>query len=238
MTRRNLRNNPVEDRETKAVSGEAIQSRVDKLEANLKLGLSDLKNQLVTEKPGASRSRSKSTTDLEASLLEKISCFEHNVLQELEALRQDIKNMETKSSDSKQDEMCNNLIINGIPESQSENAPREVCKLVKQHLKIDISTIDIDYCYRLGRPDPQKVRPVAVRFVNRWVRDDIFKTKKNLKGSGLVITEQLIYKNLLLFKKVRSSVGVKNCWTFNGKVFVLCNNQKKNKYTICLRQIK
>lgn len=91
-------------------------------------------------------------------------------------------------------------------------------------MKCDISVSDLGYCYRMGgiRAD-NSVRPVSVSFVSRRVRDLVFKSKKQLKNSGIFISECLVKENLLLYKKVCSELGVKQCWTWNGRIYACIN---------------
>lgn len=226
MSRRGPKGGPGSTIEPPATRS-TMASRVDKLEDNLQSGLRDLKKQLLGDKDSSG-----SPPDI-AGCLEKISLFEKRALEEIRSLKQDISNIETTLCNYKQEMMSNSIVINGIVEKQGINTCEEVSNFIKSYLNIDISPSDIDFCYRLGRPDAsQKNRPLAVRFVNRWLRDGIFNKKKNLKGSGFVISEQLINKNLVLYKKVRAIVGAKNTWTWKGKVYVAKNNIKKQIHNI------
>nr|CAI5845225.1 unnamed protein product [Callosobruchus analis] len=56
-------------------------------------------------------------------------------------------------------------------------------------------------------------RPVAVYFVNRWLRDKVFFAKSNLKGSGVVMSKILTENALQLYKQTKTILGAKNVWT-------------------------
>ena len=70
-----------------------------------------------------------------------------------------------------------------------------------------------------GRP-----RPLVVRFTDHKYRDIVYKKKKALKNSGIVITEYLTKRrsNLLklCFEKVPGSNTERSIWTDNGKILV------------------
>ncbi|KAG5898881.1 hypothetical protein JTB14_003275 [Gonioctena quinquepunctata] len=112
----------------------------------------------------------------------------------------------------KRDQRSKFLVINGIDEKEKEDLLDVVVKLINHKLKLSISNINIDNCYRMGKKrQDKKPRPLAGKFVNKWMKHKVLKVKKNLKGSGVVISEMLSHENRQLFSKVRESVGAKNC---------------------------
>lgn len=84
---------------------------------------------------------------------------------------------------------------------------------------------DINRCYRLGKKDSEKTRPIAVQFCTQWIRDMVFDKKKLLKGTKVVFTEFLIDENLKLLRLAKQVMG-KAAWTFRGLVYA---GNKENK---------
>ena len=119
-------------------------------------------------------------------------------------------------------------MFNGIPEKDGAGDYDEVCKIVRNYLKVEINMADIDYCFRLGRGTEVdgRTRPVAVRFVNRWYRNKIFNEKKKLKGTKVVLNEFLISTTLSSYKSVRDKVVAKICWTRRGGLYASSGNGK------------
>lgn len=207
-------------------SSNDINSRVDQLEGQLEAGIEELKNQL---------SNSSKTPDDVSSFTTKLNEFANSIKQGINSIKNEISNLQTvaKKLDKmvegeRQERLLNGLVINGIPEADKENLEEIVCKFLKTKIKADVSLADINYCHRMGKNgSQQKSRPIAVQFVNRWMRDTIFRAKKILKGSPVVISEMLTQNKLDLYKKVRVKVGVKSCWTWRSKIYVFVNNNKK-----------
>ena len=72
--------------------------------------------------------------------------------------------------------------------------------------------------------DTGKPRPLVVRFTDHKYRDIVYKKKKALKNSGIVITEYLTKKRSkllkLCFDKVPGSNTERSIWTDNGRILV------------------
>ena len=69
-----------------------------------------------------------------------------------------------------------------------------------------------------------KPRPLVVRFTDPKYRDMVYKKKKALKNSGIVIMEYLTKKRSdllkLCFEKIPGSNTERSIWTDNGKILV------------------
>lgn len=204
-----------------------VTSRVEKLEQNLQAELQGLKDQLLSD-----QDMPRTPTSISVCL-EKIDSFEKKMLGAIAALKSEVRKVERKVADHRQEIMANSLVFNGLKEVESVSNYDEVCKIINQYFRINISKSDIDYCYRLGKVvDKTRVRPLVVNFVHRWLRDSLYNTKKCLKGSKIVLNECLTGEKLALYKTVREKVGVKKCWTWKGRVFVSVNDVKKQIHKI------
>ncbi|CAG9764519.1 unnamed protein product [Ceutorhynchus assimilis] len=184
-----------------------MADRVNNLEVNLQQGLQEIKDKVLSNP---------NTPIQKDELTNAIAEFESRVLKEIQEVKNMLEEMNKEVEYSKQEIKSNCLVINGIKEKNNSDISTEIISIIQNRINIDVSKSDLDYCYRLGQKSEastNKTRPVVVRFVNRWLRDDIFNLKKNLKGSGIVINECLTAKQIVLLKKVREKVGVKNCWT-------------------------
>lgn len=212
----------VSNTEDASASSTNMAARVEALELNVQAELRELKDQL-TGTQGTPQ-----TPEAISLCLDKIAEFEKNIMEAIRSVREEIERVDREILEEKQERATNTLVVNGIPEKNGSNDCEEVCKVVKNFLKIDINMADIDFCYRIGKKgSTDKVRPLAVRFVNRWFRDKIFGEKRKLKGSKLVINEFLLSKTLAFYKKVREKVGARNCWTWRGWIYVSIDNNKK-----------
>lgn len=120
----------------------------------------------------------------------------------------------------------NSLRIYGIPKNTNENTDEIVINLCRDKFNINISTDMIDCSYRLpGKEGAHS--PIIVKFVSWNTKKLIYANKKKLKGSKILIKEDLTKKHAQLFTSACSLYSNKNVWTYNGKIFVKCNNSIK-----------
>lgn len=58
-----------------------------------------------------------------------------------------------------------------------------------------------------------------MKLVDQKKRNEIYNSKKLLKGSGLVIKEDLTYERVKILEEASKRFSIANTWTKNGKVF-------------------
>ena len=123
-------------------------------------------------------------------------------------------------------------MIHGIPENESEES-KDTDKLLmdvfKDKLGVILGIQDIDNSHRHGPLarvlDPHtdqetiKVRPIIVKFISYRVTQLVMKSRRNLKGSKMSITECLIKSRQSLLKEVQQKVGLKHTWSVNSEIF-------------------
>lgn len=116
----------------------------------------------------------------------------------------------------------------GIEESQREDPDDTVINVIKTKLNIDISKQDIDRCHRIGsvKSNPQKKpRPLIVKFVSYRCRNMVFSNKRKLKGSNIVIREDLTKNRMDILNCAIEKYGYRNVWTRDGKICINHNNK-------------
>lgn len=200
-----------------------LLGRVQQLESSLQAGLDELKRDLLGNKDEDSKPQNVE------ECIQRITSFELRALAQISEVKSEIVSTEKKLNDLRQELLLNNIVVHGVKEKKGTvtRPQNDFCEMVIKNLGIHITPSDIDYCYRLGPPQENRNRPLLVAFINRWLRNDVFNSKRLLKGTGMLIFEHLIYDQLILFRKVRSLVGVRNTWTRRGKVFVVVDDVKK-----------
>nr|CAI5866639.1 unnamed protein product [Callosobruchus analis] len=190
------------------------------LNLNLEIAVVHLVEQLVSNMSRYKRKGSSSDINSKVVMIEE----------RLEAGLEEIKNQ--LGTGHKNPEAVSSLIdkINqlesSIKSSLKERAthdtrtlPDTIANFISAKFKIEVTVADINFCYRMGagaRADKngKHPRPVAVYFVNRWLRDKVFFAKSNLKGSGVVMSEILTENALQLYKQTKTILGAKNVWTW------------------------
>lgn len=119
------------------------------------------------------------------------------VIQTLEKRIDDLENRSRRS----------NLIIYGLPEAQSETTEtleQAVNKDVIQD-KLKLQPIAIERIHRLGKPAPNKTRPVILKLVDSRQKEAILKNGKRLKGTNYAIGEDFCRKTREIRKKLWDS---------------------------------
>lgn len=229
------RSNNVGNRDSS--SRENLANQVQRLEETMHQNVHELKN-LITG------NTENSSDGLDYSdIMNKISEFQRStqssidsIKNELHKLNQRLSEQEKKFDDQEQKFLASSLIFSGVPEQEDSDGIRQnIVKIVNTKLKINftLSESDIKDCYRLGKfiEGRARPRPIFIELVHKWKRDNIFRFKKDFKGSGIVIFENLTRKNLNMYKKATTKYGVKCCWTWMGDIFVNVRGVKRKILT-------
>ena len=98
------------------------------------------------------------------------------------------------------------LIIDGVLEHQNENLA-VLCPRFIREIGIKIDPDDIEVAFRLGRRDPKRPRPRAVKLVlnSELIRDQVYHFKKRLRLSRIFSSFQISYD---LEKNMRVKHGI------------------------------
>ena len=183
--------------------------------------------------------------------IEVLECQLFEKAQENEKLREEIKTMNHKIeekqdgaaqvdrdnsyqteqtrkrlNDLEQYTRSNNIRVYGIPDTNETESPTQTIKIFLKEIKdlpIDVvDETDIDIAHRLGRFNPNKPRPVIIRFTTRMVKDDIMRQKKILRQRKIFVNEDLTRLNQQVFTaiRLRCQDEVKSVWTRNGRIMI------------------
>ena len=86
---------------------------------------------------------------------------------------------------------------------------------------VAVDEFEIGDCFRIGKFIQGKPRPILLKFARLDIKRNIYKIKKILKGSGIVIREDLTTKRVkaikLLMEKMNGTDGM--VWTIDGNIF-------------------
>lgn len=142
----------------------------------------------------------------------------------VEQLDKKIMDLSKQIDDQEQFSRRNNLRIYGLVEDRNENVPEKLTHFFKNKLDINVNTKDMDFCYRLKRKEGANTC-VIVRFCNNWMKQEIFKNKRKLKGSKIVIKEDLTIRRAAVYKQACVKFGPRNVWSSEGKVVCKVNDK-------------
>ena len=139
----------------------------------------------------------------------------------------------------------NNMRIYGVTEGgdgKKEEAP-EVCeekvlRLFNDRLKTKVTREDLEAVHRLGQrrtstgtstgnSNKNASRGIIVRFLSRRLRDAVLYSRKQLRGTGITVVEDLTPKAYTLLCAVKNDTSVcKQAWTKNGQVIMKTLNDR------------
>lgn len=120
----------------------------------------------------------------------------------------------------------NSVRIFGINEEADENTTNVVIQFFNGVMKLNINPESIDRCHRLRLVQEGKVRPIIVKFTRYEHKRLVMVNRKILKGSTIIIAQDLTKTRLECLKAAQAKYGKKNAWSWDGRINA-SNKQKK-----------
>lgn len=96
--------------------------------------------------------------------------------------------------------------------------------MVRNKLDIQIQKSDIDIAHRLGAFRQDENRPIICKFVSRETKTKVLRVRRNLKGSAMVIHEDLNIKNAKLLEDVLRKPEVISAWSDEGRIIAISHS--------------
>ena len=125
-------------------------------------------------------------------------------------LEKQLTKVQTAMDNIEQYSQRNCLICNGIQEQEEshENTNLIMVDICRKNLGLNLSRGELDRTHRLGRKrsSTDKPRPIIVKFVNYHDREDVFKSKRKLKGSSISVMENLTNRRVSLLKEEKKKL--------------------------------
>ncbi|KAK3909296.1 LINE-1 retrotransposable element ORF1 protein [Frankliniella fusca] len=146
--------------------------------------------------------------------------------------------VETRLDELEQYGRRNNLRIFGIPEEENENTDDIILDLAAK-MEVMMHRSCIDRSHRIGRRIPGTPRPIIAKFVDYGNRRSLYEAKKNLKGTKIVVREDLTALRSKVLKEAIFQYGVKRVWTRDGviKINVVLDHPEEARTSLQLKQI-
>nr|CAI5816930.1 unnamed protein product [Callosobruchus analis] len=113
----------------------------------------------------------------------------------------------------------NNIRIFRLKEKPQEDVTTEVINLLTSHLGVTINANDIYSCMRVGKKLTNTPRGILVKFLKPNIKRNIYKNKKMLKGSGVVIKEDLTENRLKLMDAAIERTTLRSVWSRDGTIY-------------------
>jgi hypothetical protein len=85
----------------------------------------------------------------------------------------------------------NNLIFFGVNESDDniEDIESKIINILTENCKLDIDSSKIENCFRLGKRNPENIRPILLVLNSIKIKQNILKSSKLLKGTNIFISQ-------------------------------------------------
>ena len=152
-------------------------------------------------------------------------------------LESDITGLQNKLDDQEQYSRRNCLLLHGIPEHRREDTTAICVNQLNQRLGLALTKDNFDRTHRIGSADKPatddeepKPRPIIMKFVSYAQRSSVFRSKRKLKGSHLMITESLTKKKMDIMRTAQHLArehAIKRVWSQDGRITVLDNTDTK-----------
>lgn len=121
------------------------------------------------------------------------------------------------------------LLVHGVQEAAKEEADVILKGVLTDRLKVSAECLrDLKVVHRLGAKGT-KSRPLLVRFATHTARNEVWSLKKELRGSGITVSEFLTKSRHGVFIAARKHFGVSNTWTSDGKIHLLLPDGSRQK---------
>lgn len=120
-----------------------------------------------------------------------------------------------------------NVRIKGLACTQRDDCCMVVRTFLRERLRCDVPHDEIEAAHIIPqKPDPNdqsgatsRSSAILVRFKSRSQRDTVMRSRKLLKGTKIIIQEDLTTLNLQTLNRVRKNDQVSHTWSWNGRIY-------------------
>ena len=146
--------------------------------------------------------------------------------EEIVEMRQLTMQCQSELNDLQQYTRKSNVRVFGVNEEFGENCKTKVNDILKTKLHLKLGDDVIEVAHRAGLQRDNKARGILVRFHRRDTKYTVMKARKQLRGTGISISEDLTTANLRLLKDTKGHPRIEDVWGWNAKVFAKGVNGK------------
>ncbi|KAG5880018.1 hypothetical protein JTB14_037407 [Gonioctena quinquepunctata] len=119
-----------------------------------------------------------------------------------------------------------NVIIYGVQENDNEDCMNTILEITNNKLNIRLDVNSIDHCFRMKVLDKNNIKPIMVQFSTVFVKQLVYSKKKLLKGTGMIIREDLSPEIQKLLKAVVDKIKKNGrAWSNYGNIYVKFNDK-------------
>ena len=216
-----------------------VSSSVD---LSVRAALEDYKNSImktVQSKLSALTEEIQIISDEKDALVREVSDLKNKSseqTEQIETIKQqgnkDMWNEVMVRSNDNEQYMRWSIRIHGHPLSDrpKEDCKKEVISILHTKLKLNfITENDIDAANPISRSRDEKPPAIIVRFFKRDIISKILATRRDLKKTSHVITEDLTNLNQKLLNRARFHNNINTAWSWNGSIWCVTKAGHKIK---------
>ena len=138
-------------------------------------------------------------------------------------------------NDMRQYNQSNSLLLRNMPNYRSDLNEFEFtnyvcCQLnyLLPNLTCKLNYSHIEATHPLQQKEDGRTPVIIVGFKYRANGNDVYKYKRDLKGSRVIISEHLIPERRNLLLNLQKYIPLKNTWSYKGKIFAVINGEKRH----------
>ena len=133
-----------------------------------------------------------------------------------------VEQLKLQLNDQEQYSRRNCIRVFGIQEEPNEDCTSKVITLAK-NIGVTLLPTDIDRSHRVGKSSSPTGPPrgIIVKFVHYGKRSELIKNRRKLKGTKVVIKEDLTAQNQQLLRATNAHEKVKTSWNKDFKIFAI-----------------
>lgn len=220
-----------------------LRSRMEQMTARFQQDMEVFKTQLVRAKDSENQDSSSVTEGDNNAAMDKLfnSFIEFQGLvngelnglkMQVDALNKSISQVKRMLDYNLQCSYRNRILMYGVPENNTETTTSMIDLVVDSVNKaakdrgFKLQTVDVGDCYRYGRENSDRHRPILVEFVRPFIKGLVFANKSSFKGSDITIAEYLTKTRYAIYREAKKKFH-RDSWTLNGNVYVKMNGEKK-----------
>ncbi|KAI4464978.1 l1 transposable element-related [Holotrichia oblita] len=110
--------------------------------------------------------------------------------EQLSTMQEELDRSNSRLDQLEQYSRLDSVRLFGLPEKSNENITEEVISILSTKLKLNIKHEDISICHRLNARE-DGIKPVIIKFVRKSTKNEVYNAKSRLKGSQLIVREDL-----------------------------------------------
>lgn len=175
--------------------------------------------------------------ETKAEIKEEIRELRNEVRREIDSLKERNNKLEIENSEIKNKLVAlerkikkYNLVIYGL-EDREKQTLENVIKLFQEKLNVKCRKEEIRDVYKIGKEE-NKPRPIIVEFVTNYLKIEILKNTKKLKGSGIFICQDYTSEDYQKIKYLNGHLKAARQKNYDAKIrnYTLIVNGEKYSY--------